>query len=662
MRPTLGWMPNWLLCCVFFLSVPTHAQQSPENQPDDLPVSEAPAAQYITRTLGSLGHYQGLQQITAEGSVAFKLPMPLDAQVSEPRLELHYSPADWLGPDASLQVLLNGTPRENIGVADMALREDGNLLPADEGEASARTRILSVPLQEEDLRLPYLQVRVRARSSVPMDRCTSPRAQQTYLTIEPETAVAYQLDQGPAPSVRGYISTLPHQVRIAISQPAPDPEALRAAWLLTHELQERGHDVEHTGLDDGADIVIATRRELAQTGVRLSAGHNIDVVAPDPQQPTARVLAVTEPFFIDALADPWGALLTSSGYPESISSPAPTASGKSVPVWQLGVDSDARPFADRAEWAIDTKALPAGRRPTALDLNLIVPPSSAEQPLTLYVMQDNMLRAVQALSTDGGPQTVRVSLNEVNPAASEPIRVLLIRPGAECTAAPPSGYAQLLDSSAVETRPAGGQSQSVAAFGYELADRYFVHLPPDALGRPHEWVSVLASLGRSLELDPRMAEFVSTSMAPGGDRPFIWLGSQPPEGFDASIAVDQGRVRVRDNEGKILLDSGELPGTSFASLLRSGSQRGIWLRALDDGLPRVPPGLEQSTGDLVFGDERGVLVSLDTRDYALMKVEYPDYSTWWERVARYRGWLFVIGWVVLTLVTIVVSRRIRKKS
>ncbi|WP_218573643.1 cellulose biosynthesis cyclic di-GMP-binding regulatory protein BcsB [Pseudomonas sp. OIL-1] len=658
MRPTLGWMPNWLLCCVILVSVPTHAQQTDE-QPDNPPPGDAPATQYITRTLGSLGHYQGLQQITAEGSVAFNMPMPLDAQVSEPRLELHYSPAAWLGPDASLQVLINGTPRENIGVADIS--EDATS-PSTENGAMAETRMLSVPLQQEDLRLPYLQVRVRARSNVPMDRCTSPRAQQTYLTIEPETAIAYQLDQGPAPSVRGYINTLPHDVRIAISQPAPDPEALRAAWLLTHELQERGHDVEHTGLENGADIVIASRRELAQTGVRLAAGHNIDVVVPDPQQPTSRLLAVTEPFYIDALADPWGALLTSSGYPESISSPAPTPSKDSVQLIQLGVDGNARPFADRAEWAIDTNALPAGRLPTALNLNLVVPPSPAEQPLTLYVMQDNMLRAVQQLSPDGGPQSVRVGLNEVNPTASEPIRVLLIRPGAECIAAPPSGYAQLLTSSAVETRPAGGQSQSVAAFGYELADRYFVHLPPDALGRPHEWISVLASLGRSLALDPRMAEFVSTSMAPGGSRPFIWLGSQPPEGFDASIAVDQGRVRIRDNEGRILLDSGELPGTSFASLLRSGSQRGIWLRALDDGLPKVPPGLEQSTGDLVFGDERGVLVSLDTRDYALMKVEYPDYSTWWERLARYRGLLFVIGWVVLTLVAIVVSRRIRKKS
>ncbi|QJD59471.1 cellulose biosynthesis cyclic di-GMP-binding regulatory protein BcsB [Pseudomonas sp. gcc21] len=640
------------------VSVPTHAQQ-PSDTPDTAPASEAPAAQHITRTLGSLGHYQGLQQITAEGSVAFYMPMPLDAQVSDPRLELHYSPAAWLGPDASLQVLLNGTPRENIGVADIS--EDATSASTGNGKM-AQTRMLSIPLQEEDLRLPYLQVRVRARSSVPMDRCTSPRAQQTYLTIEPDTAVAYQLDQGPAPSVRGYISTLPHQVRIAISQPAPDPEALRAAWLLTHELQERGHDVEHTGLEAGADIAIASRRELAQIGVRLAAGHNIDVVAPDPQRPTSRLLAVTEPFFIDALADPWGALLTSSGYPESISSPAPTASSDSVQLTQLGVDGNARPFADRAEWAIDINALPAGRLPTALNLNLVVPPSSAEQPLTLYVMQDNMLRAVQQLSADGGPQSVRIGLNEVKPSASEPIRVLLIRPGADCTAAPPSGYAQLLTSSAVETRPAGGQSQSVAAFGYELADRYFVHLPPDALGRPHEWISVLASLGRSLALDPRMAEFVSTSMAPSGNRPFIWLGSQPPEGFDSSIAVDQGRVRIRDNQDRILLDSGELPGTSFTSLLRSGAQRGIWLRALDDGLPKVPPGLEQSTGDLVFGDERGVLVSLDTRDYALMKVEYPDYSTWWERVARYRGWLFVIGWVVLTLVAIVVSRRIRKKS
>ena len=657
MRPTLGWMPNWLLCCVIFVSASTHAQQS-ETQPDEPPAAEISAAQYLTRTLGSLGHYQGLQQITAEGSVTFRMPMPLDAQVSEPQLELRFTPAEWLGPDASLQVLLNGTQREVVGVTDA---------PGDTEEPSSTAtdspvRTLTIALEEEDLRLPHLQVRVRARSSVTMDRCTSPRAQQTWLTVEPETAITSQLEQGQAPSVRGYISTLPHRIRIAISQPAPDPEALRAAWLLTHELQERGHDVRHTGLENGADIVIASRRELADVGVRLSAGRNIDVVAPDPRQPASRLLAVTEPYYIDALADPWGALLTSSGYPESISSPAPTASEDSVHLLQLGVDGDARPFADRAEWAIDTRALPAGRLPTALNLNLIVPPSSSDQPLTLYVMQDNMLRAVHPLPPDGGPQSVRVPLNEVNPVASEPIRVLLIRPGADCTAAPPSGYAQLLGSSAVETRPAGGQSQSVAAFGYELADRYFVHLPPDALGRPHEWVGVLAALGRSLELDPRMAEFVSTSMVPGGNRPFIWLGQQPPEGFQASIAVDQGRVRVRDNQNRILLDSGELPGTSFASLLRNGSQRGIWLRALDDGLPRVPPGLEQSSGDLVFGNEQGVLVSLDTRDYALMKVEYPDYSTWWERVARYRGWLFAIGWVVLTLVAIVVARRIRKKS
>lgn len=225
-----------------------------------------------------------------------------------------------------------------------------------------------------------------------------------------------------------------------------------------------------------------------------------------------------------------------------------------------------------------------------------------------------------------------------------------------------SGYAQLLDSSVLETVESQRTPETVAEFARGVGGAFSVHLPADAFGDPSAWVRVLGSIGNSLGVDPRGAEFSSVSLPPVADRPFIWLGPQPPEGFSAPIIFDHGRIQVQDRFGSVLLDSGELPGIQTVSLVRSGSQRGLWLRTVAEGVPGFPPGAESATGDLIFGDSRGVLVAIDTRNDAVASVAYPERTTWLDTLARYRGWIFAAAWLLLTIIAVLVARKMRKNS
>ncbi|MET0290332.1 MAG: cellulose biosynthesis cyclic di-GMP-binding regulatory protein BcsB [Pseudoxanthomonas sp.] len=640
-----GLRSRFLLCCLLTAVSPLYAQDAPTGSPAE-PVATAAGRTEISRSLSDLGYREGLQQSTQEGSLAFYLPVPQDVDVSNPRLELHYTSSAMLGPSASLQVALNGTPRQTVPLA-------GTL-----GESGPRTLVLS--LDDEDLRRPYLEVRVKANFSSDDTKCTWQGTGQDFVTVLPQSRLAYGVPAAAPRSIRGFLSTLPHRVRIAIAAPAPGPDGLRAGWMLASSLQAQGHQVSFSSLPEGGDIVIGPRAQLALNGVSLVDGQTMALTRASAG---ATQLAIAEPFQVDTLAEPWSRLLAGEAYSRSVAGRAQPVNGDVVPLAQLGVDTTARRFSDAAEWTFNADALPAGRALSKLRLNLIVPPGE-EHALVLYVFQNNALRGLVTMPKRGGTQTVVVPLVETGPTTTGPVRVVLMRQTTTslCHGPVPNAYAQLLPSSTLETRPNDAAVENIAAFAGSVGRGYSVHVPVAALAEPSTWVGVLAGLGKSLDLDPRTAVVQTTDQAPEANRPFVWLGAAPPAGFSAPIAFDRGRIQVKDSQGSNLLDTDALPDITTTSLLRNGTQRGLWLRKLGEGVPVAAPDMKGSPGDLMFGDTRGVLTSLDTRQNDVMAVDYPDYATWWDRVQQYKGWLFALGWVLLTVLVVVVIRKLRRSQ
>jgi len=639
-----GLRSRLLLCSFFAAVIPLYAQDVAPDATSG-PTPSVAARTEVSRSLSDLGYREGLQQSTQEGSVSFYLPVPQDVEVSNPRLELLFTSSAMLGPSASLQVALNGTPRQTVALAGAI------------GETAPRSLVL--PLSQEDLRRPYLEVRVRANFSSDDTKCTWQGTGQDFVTVLPQSRLAFGVPAAAPRSIRGFLTTLPHQVRIAVAAPAPGPEELRAGWMLASTLQAHGHQVAFSSLAEGGDIVIGPRAQLALNGVTLSDGQTMALT----EGANGTQLAIAEPFQIDTLAEPWSRLLAGRAYAQSVAGHAKPVGGDVVPLTQLGADTSARRFSDAAEWTFNVDALPAGRALSKLRLNLIVPPSD-DHALVLYVFQNNALRGLETMPQRGGTQTVTVPLVEGGPITSGPVRVVLMRQTTTslCHGPVPNAYAQLLPSSTLETRPNDAAAETIAAFAGSVGRGYSVHVPAVALAEPATWIGTLAGLGKSLDLDPRTAVVQTTDQAPQADRPFVWLGTALPAGFSAPIAFDRGRIQVKDSQGNNLLDTDTLPDITATSLLRNGNARGLWLRKLGEGVPVAPPEMKGSPGDLMFGDARGVLTSLDTRQNDVMTVDYPDYTTWWDRALQYKGWLFALGWVLLTVLVVLVVRKLRRSQ
>lgn len=646
MRFVLSRMSALLLCCVAL--APALAQQ-----PEGGPAAEEEVRQdvrHTSRSLGALGYPRGVQQTHSEGSLALQFPLPLDTPVEASRLDLHYVAALPPGADADMQVIMNGTVRE--------------LIPLEGGSAplgpSAAARMISLELTPDDLRLPTLDVRIRTTLRNPTNACIAGMSGNGFVHVLPQTALVFSVLEQAVESVRGYLSILPTDVRIGVA-PVASIEALRVAWLLAQELQIRGHSVEFSAPSGEEHVIIGPRELLSGLGAEAPPDRDMALIT-DTTGTGRQRLVITEPYHVDMLATPWSGLLAGRSYQESIGAPVAEAANGTIALESLGMDTEARQFFNSVEWLLsrDPRLL-AGRQPAALRLNLIVPPGSEDNPLSLYVLQGNSVRGLSTLPPAGGTHSVEIRLGRAPAGAAEPLRVVMTRgPATACEGPAAQGFVQLLPDSVLLTSRPDRAADSIGGFSQNLSGAYSVHLPATAATEPHGWIETLAELGRNMNLDPRLAEFGSTSMAPVESRPFFWFGDSPPEGFDAALALDRGRVQVTDGSGGVLLDSGELPGMTVVSLLRDGDRRGLWLRSLDGGIASVPPGVEGNAGDLVFGDRDSIRVSLHTRADAIPGLAYPDHVSWTDYAARYRGWIFALIWAALTITVILVTRRLRK--
>jgi len=616
---------------------------------------DSPPANESRRSLADLGYPQGLQQQSNDGTLSFFMPVPRDVALRQPRLVLRYAASPLLGPHSSMQVSVNGTPRLAVGLGG------GAAVPGTMAEQE-----VVVPLNAADLRRPFVDVRVDSvfAAAASEQRCDDERGQRGFLVVLPETALVYALDAASVDSVRGYLDALPGTVRIAAARPAPSADQLRAMWLLARELETQGRTVVQVGVDEPADIYIGPRAQLALLGFTVPAGSDLALLA---QGGTGtRKLVVADPFRIDAIGGPWGKLLSASAYGASSVSAEPAQDGDRIALSRLGLDGGERVLSSQAEWYLnlDSPVFAPGRIPKALQLNLVGPPSPRDNPLLLYVFQNDVLRGVRTLSADGGAQSVTVPLIEAEAATRGSLRILVKRQSAvgDCRAPRPQGHMQLLASSTLETTTRAQPAESFNELGRWLAGGYAIHLPAAALAEPQAWARVLTVLTRELGAGVANARLVVGDAAPADATPFLWMLPQAPAGFDSPLAADKGRLQVKDGKGHVLLDSDALPGIAGASLLRDGNRRGLWLRSLDGGVPQTPLALGGSVGDLAFIDGGGVVLSIDSRQNDVAQVTYPDYQSWMDRLAGWKPWLFALAWVVLTVLVIAAVRRLRRRE
>jgi len=66
-----------------------------------------------------------------------------------------------------------------------------------------------------------------------------------------------------------------------------------------------------------------------------------------------------------------------------------------------------------------------------------------------------------------------------------------------------------------------------------------------------------------------------------------------------------------------------------------------------------------SEDDVAFIDASGVIKTMDSSEPSLAQVYYPDVEDWFDVLGKYRFWLMVLLWFLLTMVVVYLYRMSR---
>jgi len=109
------------------------------------------------------------------------------------------------------------------------------------------------------------------------------------------------------------------------------------------------------------------------------------------------------------------------------------------------------------------------------------------------------------------------------------------------------------------------------------------------------------------------------------------------------VHLDRGRVQVLDGNNQPLLDLDRLPGIGLAQMVSQGGEQGLSLLAPAEGSPPPFEKLHLDRDNVAFITEQGVALTLDSREPAISKLEYPDYDGWLDWFAQHRFWMIALA-------------------
>jgi cellulose synthase operon protein B len=334
---------------------------------------------------------------------------------------------------------------------------------------------------------------------------------------------------------------------------------------------------------------------------------------------------------------------------------------------QLGIAPEAVEVFGRADLGaiIDTRRLPAGRRPTRLSLDVMVAPDGAGAKAVVSVFVNDRLLGSTVAATDQATH-LDLPLPDGLLGTIASLRVVVERDIAQgdCRFGPQGYPAQILGSSALVLGGADGAAHDFSDLTSRFVRGIDVLLPAAAANAPTHVLGMVAQVANQLSPDtaPIDVAYVASGRAPVPEAPFIALDDLPPAGANPHVRFDRGRVSVIDQAGHTLLDLGGFNGGAVAQVVAIGETPGLWIKPLSpDGQAPSPPTLHLDHGDVGFVDDKGVALAMSTERDTLVRISYPDQVSWLSVAERFRSWIIAGLWLLVTAGLLLTLQRLFRR-
>ena len=577
-------------------------------------------------SLAELGFPSGiiLQGSRAQGEVFF--PMP--ANPLRPELRLRLNPSPMLDALSSVQVLANDVPIASIPVRD--------------GQAN-----LTIPIPPALARNEFLRVRFQADQALQRDvQCFDNDTPSVWSHILPETRL--NVDAEGEEGVGVVWRRLAGDVQIALPI-SPTLADVEAALSIAVAMVQRGANPVMVGpADPSARVLIGRGAAPLSVEPRPAGGQRLRVA--DTSAARALVAAATT---MRVLPSAVGA-----GAPLSLAAAAADAVSfvdLRIPRPEVNIFSEGT-----MEFEIPFNNLPHGRRPVGLRLSGRGPVMPANNAMSVTLKVGDRIIWSETYRDQVNLDGVVIPLPAEFTQHRMRVRLRLAR----------IGFRPACDSSFLFQL--SGNSQVLLADGFAPAtdfNGFYVSGDRPALVRvdtpPNEAVAAIPSLATLLIRAGARPQAIEVTSGARLDRPFLVLSRAAPSEIEARglLRPDLGRIILQDERSGARAEVAPAAGLSVVQVVStSGGVPGLWFSPGSERSFATPAAL--SGGNVAVLDGTTLAAAFDTRAPRLIVEETrlaASTSGASAFLSNWRNELFIAGWVVLTILVLLLVLRLRRK-
>ena len=628
----------------------SNPEQSVASSTSTVPTTLATPGSF-NLTLADIGHRQGHFFEGAYGlhSKDFFFPLPRGASLRQGSLRVHFRASPLLNAASSLRFAINGKPSRLLSL-----------------ENREQATFIDIPLDQEEMQRDALRLTVKAVLSHGENRCFDERRLALhFVQILPQTAVTIELD--PATNLAAAWTSLPAQVKVGV--PQTNSPSVTAALLQTAVLLHgMGRQVSFTASTQTADVMVGSEAELSRRYPgALPQGLDKDgALALTHDIAGKPLILVTDRLLASPLASQplhLAGLLRGNQYRHG-QAVSPAKNREVVDLIAAGLGETL--YASRnIEWSIDLAAplTPADKRLQRLVVNIVSAPQPKEGQQLLQVFLNGILQEVRPLDRDGKPHTLRFDLEtSAQRTGINNLRIAVQRTDVQgdCQGVLSAFPVQLLPGTRIDLIDAGIKPASFNDLRAHFANGVDIYLTPDSqenlLRELQMAASVFANLG--LDVTEDRVHFLKAGEAFKPLHPFVLIGRGVAL-EKAGVHLERGRIKVLDGNNQPLLDLDRLPGVGLAQLVSQSGELGLSLLTPAGGPLPASEKLHLDRDNVAFITEQGVALTLDSREPAISKIAYPDYSDWLDWFAQHRFWVIALGWMLIGATMVGLYRKIR---